>query len=331
LYGAFIIKPSILKLNHSAGWSVALVHLDSNENPFDVYNKSEEGNLIWINENSIETDDSILFLADPFLVEYNDSIFLFIETQIVGRGAYITSFYIPINSSEPVYMGVALKESFHLSYPQVLRINNQYLMIPESQRGDSSFVYTCKKMPLEWERVGFIYPGRIKDPTLLPVNDTAGYLYYAYKGQLFKQDYVYSQDKFILDKTEYLKTGTTFRPGGKPFSLSNQWYIPLQDNSAGYGTALYAYQIDEFGKTKSSKTARLLLSASNKHEAFNAGMHHMCVLELSNGKKLVAIDGNNLVKKQRYFDIQFFLKYTYLKIWDSFVGNKSQPYYPFND
>lgn len=329
--GAFLINPVTYKLNQSGGWSVAIVELDSSETVFDVYAKSENGQLTWINQDEVLTNDSVVFLADPFLISHQDSTYLYVETQIKGRGAYITCFFIPESGLAPVYLGVALKEAFHLSYPQVVKFGDNYLMIPESQRGDSSFVYVSKKMPLEWERVGFIYPGRIKDPTLLPINDTCGFLYYGYKGKLFKHNYIFKNASFQLGNLEYQKTGTTFRPGGSPINFNNKSYILLQDNSMGYGTGLFAFEVNELGNINRDKDGINLLGQSIKHPSFSAGMHHMSALQIKNGKKIVAIDGNKLIDESQYFDILFFLKYSYLKIWDFCLGEKFQPYYPFND
>jgi hypothetical protein len=94
---------------------------------------------------------------------------------------------------------------------------------------------------------------------------------------------------------------------------------------------LYAYELDNVGKIKSGIGAKRLLEPSTKHEAFGAGMHHICLLEFKDGKKLVAIDGNVLVKKEKNFNLLFFIKYSYLKIWDTFFGNNKAPYYPFNE
>jgi hypothetical protein len=331
LAGAFLIKPITFKLNQSGGWSVAIVELDSSETVFDVYAKSENNQLTWINQDKVLTNDSVVFLADPFLISHQDSTYLYVETQIKGRGAYITCFYIPENGQAPVYLGVALKESFHLSYPQVVKFGINYLMIPESQRGDSSFVYVSKKMPLQWERVGFIYPGRIKDPTLLAINDSIGYLYYGLNGKLYKQNYLYKNSTFHLGRLEYQKSGTTFRPGGSPFNFDEKSYLLLQDNSMGYGTSLYAFVLNEDGSVNLKKEGQKILGPSLTHSSFAAGMHHMSVLQLQNGKKVIAIDGNKLMSKNKIFKFKFFLKYAYLKLWDNFLPVNKEPYYPFNE
>jgi hypothetical protein len=329
--GAFFIKPITFKLNNSGGWSVALVNLDSTESIFDVYSKIENNQLTWINKNTVETKDSVVFLADPFLISHNDSTYLYLETQIKGRGAYITCFYIPDNASAPVYLGVALKESFHLSYPQVIKFGDKYLMIPESQSGDSSFVYVSTKMPLDWKRNGYIYTEKIKDPTLLPINDTSGYLYYGLMGKLFKQNYIFKNSSFYLGNQEYQKTGTTFRPGGNPVVFNQKSYILVQDNSKGYGTALFAFELNKYGNINVEKEGEKVLGPSQEHAQFRAGMHHMSVLQMKNGKKIVAIDGNKLITGDKYFEILFFLKYSYLKLWDFCFGNHFVPYYPFNE
>jgi hypothetical protein len=331
LIGAFGIKPVTYKQNHGGGWTVALVQLDTDETVLDVFRKVEEGKLIWVDKKWVISEDSVDFLADPFLVRSNDSTFLFVETQVADRGAYITVFYVPDSFETPVYMGVALKEPFHLSYPQIVKINEKYFMIPESQSGDSSYVYICESMPLGWKRAGIIYPGRIKDPTLLPISDSTGYLYYGLKGKLFKQDYIFANQKFELSPPIYLKTGTCFRPGGKPVEINGKNCLLLQDNSCGYGTALYAFPLSKDGMQDKQAKAYQLLRRSEFHSPFQAGMHHLCALRLKSGKMLVAVDGNHIEKKGTYFSMKFFVKYAYLKLWDSIFRDQVQPWYPFNE
>ncbi len=331
LIGAFVIKPITFKQKYGGGWTVALVELDTNETVLDVFRKVEDGKLIWVEKEWVKSGDSIMFLADPFLVRSNDSTFLFVETQIAGRGAYITSFYVPDSSKTPVYMGIALKEPFHLSYPQVVKIKEQYLMIPESQKGDSSFVYMCESMPLKWKKVGFIYPGRIKDPTLLPTSASTGYLYYGFKGKLFKHDYTYTNQKFELSAPRYLKTGLFFRPGGKPMEINGKNFLLLQDNSSGYGTALYAFPLSNDGMRDKHGKEYQLLRNSEVHAPFKAGMHHLCALQVESGKLLVAVDGNLIEKSGADFNLKFFIKYAYLKVWDHIFKDNKPPWYPFNE
>lgn len=317
-------------MSDAAGeWTVGIINLEEDEDEFDVFGLLGERDFLKIPNNSAVTGDSMYFLADPFLFRNQDTTYLFVEAQPFGKsGAYICAYRISDDLQDFKYLGIALKEDFHLSYPHVLKVQNEIFMIPESQGGDSSFVYRSVNFPLEWEKFSFLLPERIKDPTLVPTDDSNGSLFYTRKGLLLSRNYEFKNNKFHLGDELYIKTGTAFRPGGSPFNLNGSVFLPIQDNSNGYGTNLMAIEIFN-GEVQSSKTNYLLKPHKEIYE-FSAGMHHMSSIEID-GKKTVAIDGRFLVSDNSGFNIKFFIKYNYLNIWDHFFGSKLEPWYPFGE
>jgi hypothetical protein len=324
-----VIKDDLIwKHDDSGGWTVGLVKLNRGDNEFDIFSKIENGDVLKIDKSDVKIEDSVIFLADPFLFKHNDSMFLFVETQIKGRGAIITAFYIN-NLGKPQFLGTALREPFHLSYPQIVKFGNDIFMIPESQAGDSSFVYQCVSMPLVWRRVGNIYPSRIKDPTIWKKTDTSGYLYFGQKGKLYKSDLLFVGGRFKIGEKVYVKTGTAMRPGGRILKKDSITWLTLQDNTRGYGTSLMVYPLMDNGQINREIEPKMVLTTSKVHSEFSHGMHHYCLDTLSKDEFLVAVDGNNKVSNALKMNV--LVKYNYLNLWDFVFGDSREPWYPFNE
>jgi hypothetical protein len=317
-------------MSNPGTWTVGLMVLQEGEDEFDVYDKVNAGKFITIPTETVITEDSVSFLADPFLYRYKDTTYLFVETKPFGKkGAYICAFRITDDMKSFTYLGIALKEPFHLSYPQVIEVGNEIFLIPETQGGDSSFVYKSVNFPLEWEKSDFLLPQRIKDPTLVAKDKVSGELFYTKDGKLWKRKYGFDGNKFNLDEQEYVKTGTAFRPGGSPFYVDGKLFLPIQDTSNGYGTNLAVFELKENGELEKAPV-KYLLKPNKSIPEFAAGMHHISSIQL-NKEKLVAFDGHFLVSEEKGFNPKFFVKYNYLNIWDWIFGSNLEPWYPFNE
>jgi hypothetical protein len=321
-------------MNNTGTWTVGVMVLEEGEDEFDIVDKLNSNLFFKIPTKSANTGDSIYFLADPFLYRHKDTTYLFVETASYersreGKGAYICTYRISDDLKEIEYLGIALKEPFHLSYPQVIEVGKEIFLIPETQGGDSSFVYRSKSFPLEWEKSDYLLPQQIKDPTLVPKDKISGDFYYTKDGLLLRRSYIYENDNFKIGEREYVKTGTAFRPGGSPFYADGKHYLPIQDNSHGYGTNLSIRELTQSGELKKGSVEYLLTPSSNNPE-FEAGMHHISSIQID-GKKIVAFDGINLLSDKRSLNFKFLIKYNYLNIWDWIFGSNLEPWYPFNE
>jgi hypothetical protein len=91
-------------------------------------------------------------IADPFLFEQSDLIYLFYELiQTSNPAAKIAvSVYDPNNHSWS-FCSIVLDEPFHLSYPYVFRHGSDIYMIPESKGARSVRLYRSIHFPLKWQ------------------------------------------------------------------------------------------------------------------------------------------------------------------------------------
>jgi hypothetical protein len=310
-------------VNHSGGWTVALLKVKNDSNFMKSVNiKLSQENLLFIPNNSTEYGDSIEFNADPFVFEHEGKIYLFVETKLKGRGAHLSVYLLDQTELRFEYLGVALDEPYHLSYPALHHLNGTTILIPEMQRSGESWAYVTDSFPFYWRRKYKISDEAIKDPTLLKVDDNSGYVYYSKKSLLFKRSFSFdSSTGFSMGQEYFVKTGINNRPGGAPFVTGRDTFLFFQNNSKGYGTGLVSYNIR-------NKDEKRFLSAQIKIQAFSAGMHHFSSTVLEDSL-LVAVDGNFLLSNKTRFSLKNFIKLNYLQIWSFWVPNVA-PYYPFN-
>ena len=90
------------------------------------------------------------FLADPFLVEFNEKNYVFVEEYNFTKKKGVISVYL-IDCSTYRKLGIVLEENFHLSFPYIFKFENNYYLLPETAKNNDIRVYECINFPLEWK------------------------------------------------------------------------------------------------------------------------------------------------------------------------------------
>lgn len=90
------------------------------------------------------------FLADPFVINYNNKTVLFVEDFNFNSNKGVISAY-EIDNNGYKEIGVAIEEKFHLSYPFLIKEENDIFIIPESNKAKDIRIYKCIDFPLKWE------------------------------------------------------------------------------------------------------------------------------------------------------------------------------------
>lgn len=92
------------------------------------------------------------FLADPFVISRNGKAFCFVEDCEVGvENGQISVYELKRNDAD--FVGVAIQESFHLSYPYLFEYQGELYMCPESSANRDIRIYKCIDFPLRWQFV----------------------------------------------------------------------------------------------------------------------------------------------------------------------------------
>ncbi|MEM9623064.1 MAG: hypothetical protein AAF993_15540 [Pseudomonadota bacterium] len=240
------------------------------------------------------------FVADPFMLTKNDRWFMFFEVfnKVLRRGC------IGVASSEDCqrwqYMGTAVKESFHMAYPQVLQHDGEVLMIPDTP-GQGVRLYRAVDFPLRWDFVETIVADTtIVDPTLTFYNDQ----WWLFAGGLTSDGNVLPMRIYHATQLEgpwrehpQSPIATTdiksARPSGAIVAFDDRLYRFAQDGEPTYGSRVRGFEITDLtpGTYQEREVeGSPLLEAGPAHWQ-SGGMHHMDAHEIESDRWVACVDG----------------------------------------
>ena len=113
--------------------------------------------------------------ADPFLVQDNNGVFLFYEEyeESQKKGSIAVAAY---EDGKFTRKGIVIDEPFHLSFPCVFKIRDDYYMIPESGAVESLNLYKCENYPYKWKKEKILANGKGFSDTLVIEKDEVYYV-----------------------------------------------------------------------------------------------------------------------------------------------------------
>lgn len=89
------------------------------------------------------------FWADPFLRVHAGRVYCFVEDYVYASNrAHIS--VLEITKADVRCLGVALQESFHLSFPFLFEYGGHLYMCPETSESNQIRIYKCDEFPLRW-------------------------------------------------------------------------------------------------------------------------------------------------------------------------------------
>lgn len=89
------------------------------------------------------------FWADPFLLKYNDKVYVFFENWEYSRNKGKISVGI-LQENRITNVSDCIDVNYHLSYPFVFEYNNQVYMIPETGQMKRLEIWRCDHFPNKW-------------------------------------------------------------------------------------------------------------------------------------------------------------------------------------
>ena len=90
-----------------------------------------------------------MWIADPFVYEYNGVQYLFVEAFLKARNKGVIAYFRFIDG-EPVYQGIAIEQPYHMSYPCIFEYHGEYYMIPETSANGTIEMYRAEDFPEKW-------------------------------------------------------------------------------------------------------------------------------------------------------------------------------------
>ena len=113
------------------------------------------------------------FLADPFIWVQDSRHYVFCEDYDYRMGKGSISVFKISRESKPEFLGKAIEEDFHLSFPYLFQYQGELYMVPEATKSESIRIYKCEKFPLEWSLQEVVMTGvRAADTVIFQKGDS---------------------------------------------------------------------------------------------------------------------------------------------------------------
>lgn len=188
--------------------------------------------------------------ADPFLYEADGEHYLFVELCIKKKDKGVIAYYRFIDGM-PIYQGIIIDSTYHMSYPCVFSYNGEHFMIPETADNESIDLYKAVDFPAQWSKVAALRTcEKYVDTTVFCLDNK----YYAVSYRKISRG-GWTLDFFELDMRQYklYKIGSKEyrtnigRPAGN-FYVQSGLVRPAQNCSLKYGEDIILNKVATNGK-----------------------------------------------------------------------------------
>jgi len=244
------------------------------------------------------TDLPAAFVADPFLLPHQGQWHLFFEALHHGRGMGEIGCATSADARVWSYRGIALRESFHLSYPCVFAHEGQVFMVPETLDAGVVRLYRADPFPLRWVPVADLIRGRLADPT--PFRFAGRWWMFACPApsthdalSLFCADTL--AGPWHEHPASPLISGdkSRARPAGRVVTSGGRLYRFAQDCGPRYGSGVRVLEItrlsgDAYAERECLESPVLGPAGSGWN---GKGMHHVDAWPVASGRWIAAVDG----------------------------------------
>ena len=195
------------------------------------------------------------FWADPFVVRHNDEIYVFLEefSYHLDRGHIVVAQVNEDGSLETPEL--IIKTDYHLAYPHVIKWNDTYYMMPDSDMRRIE-LHRCKSFPYEWTLDRVLMEGPIyADPTTIEI-DGVWWLFVTQSedyDHALEELHIYYADSplgpFQPHPRNPVKIDVRYaRPAGEFFWRDGKLFRPVQSSQVRYGDALHICEITKLTK-----------------------------------------------------------------------------------
>lgn len=245
------------------------------------------------------TDVRAAFVADPFMLQVQDTWAMFFEVLDGQRDQGMIGLATSANGFQWRYQRIVLAEPFHLSYPYVFAWQGDYYMVPESYQAGEVRLYRAHTFPTSWRYVTTLLHG--------PYLVDASPLYCHNRWWLFVDTSPTMQhDTLRLYQAEHLYgpwhehpcsplivgDGHHARPAGRVVVWNDCLIRYTQDCDPLYGQRVYAFAVTLTPTTYSEQTIGPSPILEGSGTGWNAvGMHHLDAHRLADGQWLACVDG----------------------------------------
>ncbi|WP_139188510.1 glucosamine inositolphosphorylceramide transferase family protein [Aliiruegeria lutimaris] len=197
--------------------------------------------------------------ADPFLIEKDGTLYCFYEDFPDGaERAFIA--VSKVEADGLTDLGVALRTSYHLSYPFIFEHDGEIYMMPETLAANRVEIWRATSFPLEWELHNTALEGQqFADPVIFrqgedwwfmasPCHDSLGD--FSSEMWLFKADGPFLNALTPHPLNPVVLGSSAGRGAGRVFNEEGRLLRMAQDNSGRhYGYGMRIMEITELSMT----------------------------------------------------------------------------------
>ncbi|XP_073016470.1 glucosamine inositolphosphorylceramide transferase 1-like [Primulina eburnea] len=325
LYGRLVLTSNVRSEVTSLGcaednegsWAIGIFYGDSpfSLKPIEAMHIWKDKSAAWPVANPVVTCASPSnagfpsnFVADPFLYQQDDVLYLFYETKnsITMQGDIGVSRSVDKGATWQ-HLGIALDEDWHLSYPYVFNHNGNIYMMPEGSAKGELRLYRATNFPLSWTLVKVIMKKPLVDAFIIPYegkfwlfgSDHSG-IGTKKNGQLeiwysnsplgpwkpHKKNPIYNTDKTM-----------GARNGGRPFVYNGNIHRIGQDCGETYGRRTRVFKIEVLTNNE-FKEVEVPLGVEESRKGRNAWngarSHHLDIQQLHSGEWIAVLDGDRV-------------------------------------
>lgn len=222
-------------------------------------------------------------LADPFLLATSSMVHLFSEEidREWGRGRIVVH---RLEESGPRFLGTALEEDFHLSFPFVFAHGGRLFMCPETSEIDQVRIYQCDQLPLRWSLAAIALDGvRAVDTVIWPMSGSWWLLTSTDRRGVGVFDALE-----LFESSDPVNGPWTSHPGnpvvtdvdrlrsGGLFRLGDRWIrVAQRSGVSGYGEAIRLYSIDRADREQYHESPLVLPNPGRGERGSH--VHHMSI------------------------------------------------------
>ncbi|WP_163921979.1 hypothetical protein [Photobacterium sp. Alg240-V54] len=213
-----------------------------------------------LSESTIIENPDNHYLADPFIIKQGNKHYCFVEDyDFAVRKGLITVYEIDPKGYK--YLGVALEEEFHLSYPYLFRDGDNLYMCPESCSAKDIRLYKCVNFPLEWKLEKILIKNISAADTNIVKVDSTWWMMSNVDSSLLGNDHYselhlfYSKDLLNGDWVEHKSNPVIYnasigRNGGLFFDDENIYRVYQIQGCDLYGKSFGVSKVNEISRYK---------------------------------------------------------------------------------
>ena len=244
------------------------------------------------------TDVPALFVADPFMIQKDQTWYLFFE--VMNRNTHQGDIGVARSTDglHWAYERIVLDEPFHLSYPYVFQWGEDYYLMPESAEANSIRLYKADPFPMHWTLVTTLLKGiDYVDSSIVHY----GNYWWLFTTPQWDQDTLhlyYSKEltgPWLLHPQSPIvrRDGHHARSGGRVIEFNGHLIRYAQDCVPTYGNQVHAFEILELTPTnyreRESKENPVVKSGGEDWAVTR--MHQVDPHRISGNQWIACVDG----------------------------------------